>query len=123
MRPRSDQIQMFYDGRCGWCRAGVRRLGRIDWLHALQPVDYNTLDPADRPVPEEQFARGMPLRTRSGRILVGFPAVRHAFIHTPAGWIVGWLMYIPGVSHLCSRMYDALARRRPGDAESASCRV
>ncbi|MCC6906707.1 MAG: DUF393 domain-containing protein [Phycisphaerales bacterium] len=123
MAERGGKITMYYDGRCGVCRAGVKRLGRLDWLGALEPVDYTSLAPADRPVEESVFMRGMPLRTRDGRVLIGFPAIRHAFIHTPLGWLLGWLLYVPGISHLGRLGYDAFAKRRPRDAAAPACRV
>jgi predicted DCC family thiol-disulfide oxidoreductase YuxK len=122
MNPKPARIEMYYDGRCGWCRAGVNRLKRLDWFHALQAIDYTTLESGDRPVPEEVFEKGMPLRTRDGRLLIGFRAVRHALIHTPPGWIVGWILYVPGLSQLGASAYAAFARRRPRDAPS-TCRL
>jgi len=114
---------MYYDGQCGVCRAGVRRLRRLDWLGRLDAIDFTALAADKRPVDEATFAGGMPLHTRDGRLLVGFAAVRHALIHTPVGWLVGWLLYVPGVSHLGRWGYDAFARRRRRDGSRAACRI
>lgn len=124
MSHRGQRTRMYYDGQCGLCRAGVRRLLRLDWLGRLEAVDYTQLQPAQRPVEEDAFARGMPLHTSDGRLLLGFPAVRYALRQTPVGWLVGWLLYIPGVSHLARWSYDAFALRRPrrGGASTA-CRL
>jgi len=123
MARQSRRIQVFYDGRCGWCRAGAQRLKRLDWLGSIDAIDYTTLAPGQRPVPEEAFNSGMPLRARDGRILIGFDAVRHALLRTPVGWTVGWLLYVPGLSHFGRRCYNVFARRRPRDAASAACRT
>ncbi len=123
MARQAGRIQVFYDGRCGWCRAGAARLKRLDWFDSLEAIDYTTLAPEQRPVSEEVFQSGMPLRTRDGRVLIGFDAVRHALLRTPVGWFVGWFLYLPGLSHLGRRRYNAFARRRPRDGESAACRV
>lgn len=96
---------------------------RLDWLGRLDAVDYNALPPDDRPVEESIFARGMPLHTRDGRLLVGFPAVRHALIHTPVGLLVGWVLYVPGFSQVGRWAYDAFARRRRRDGSSPACRI
>lgn len=114
---------MYYDGQCGVCRGGVRRLLRLDWLGSLEAIDFNTLAAEKRPVDDATFAGGMPLHTRGGRLLVGFLAVRHALMRTPVGWLAGWLLYVPGFSHLGRWGYDAFARRRRRDGGSAACRV
>ncbi len=123
MSNASPKIRMYYDGQCGVCRGGVRRLLRLDWLGALEAIDFNSLSAERRPVDDTTFARGMPLHTRRGRLLVGFPAVRHALIHTPVGWLVGWLLYVPGLSQLGHWGYDAFARRRRRDGRASGCRT
>jgi len=119
----STKIRMYYDGRCSVCRGGVRRLLRLDWLGTLEAIDFNALPASQRPVDDATFASGMPLRTRSGRLLVGFFAVRHALIHTPVGWLAGWLLYVPGLCYLGRWCYDAFARRRRRDGGAWACRI
>lgn len=105
----------FYDGACGMCRRTVRALRRLDWLGRLEFADLTTTDPASLPVDAAQAMRGMPMRTRDGRALVGFPAVRRALLQTPLGFIPALLMYVPGVSHAGARVYDRVAAGRARD--------
>ena len=116
MRTATRPIEVYYDGRCGTCRKGARRLERLDWTGALNVVDFHSVPPESRPVTEAVFDTGMPVRTRDGRLLVGFPGLRHALIHTPLGWALGWTLYVPGVSHAAAAAYRRFARNRPREA-------
>ena len=66
----------------------------------------------DLPVPMEAALQGMPMRTRDGRVLVGFPAVRRALRRTPLGCLPALVMYVPGVSDLGRAVYGVVARNR-----------
>ena len=71
---------------------------------------------ADLPVAMEVAMTGMPMRTRSGRVLIGFPAVRRALSQTVAGPL-GWVMYVPGVSQIAGAVYGVVARNRRRQCE------
>lgn len=103
----------FYDGRCGLCRRTTSTLRRLDWLSRLEFRDMTTTP--DLPVSFEQAMTGMPMRTRDGQVLVGFPAVRRALVQTPLGCPVAAIMYLPGISALSRRVYGAIARNRGRD--------
>lgn len=60
--------------------------------------------------------RGMPMVTRDGRVLVGFPAVRRAALQTPLGLVPALVLFIPGVSHAGAWAYGVIAARRGRDA-------
>lgn len=109
----------YYDGRCGLCRVSVRWLRRLDWARRLAFVDMTSLRPEELPVAPEQADRGMPMRTASGRVLVGFDAVRHALARTPMGAPLAWVMYVPGVSWVGRRVYGMVARHRRRDVVCA----
>jgi len=72
------------------------------------------------PVPMEQAMLGIPMRTRGGKPMVGFPAVRRALLQTPLGFLPALLLYVPGISHLARAQYDRIARNR---ARSGACSV
>jgi predicted DCC family thiol-disulfide oxidoreductase YuxK len=99
----------YYDGWCGMCRRSTRVLKALDWFGRLEFRDMTT-EP-ELPVGIDAAMAGMPMKTRSGRILVGFPAVRRAAAQTILAPIA-LLYYLPGVSHLASPIYKRIAVRR-----------
>lgn len=109
---------LYYDGECGVCTNAARRLRALDWLRRLEFVDMLRVPPDELPVPIETAMRGMPMRTRGGRVLVGFPTIRRALIQTPLGALVAWALYVPGVDALGGRVYNRIAANR---ARNAAC--
>lgn len=109
---------LYYDGECGLCTRAARRIRALDWLRRLEFVDMLRTTPEALPVPVETAMRGIPMRTRAGRVLVGFPALRRALIQTPLGALVAWALYVPGVDALGERVYNRVAANR---ARSAAC--
>ena len=102
----------YYDGACGMCSRSVRVLSRLDWLGTLGFQDMTAVPPSELPVDWSHAMRGMPMRTSDGRVLVGFPAVRRAFLRTPLGALVAWLFYLPGVAQLGAAAYRWVADHR-----------
>lgn len=117
-RPTRDTI--YYDGACGLCRSTARWLNRLDWLDRLEAVDMTSVPEANLPVPLDAAMRGLPMRTRDGRTLIGYPAVRRALLHTPVGALVAWAMYLPGISWVGVRVYAIIAAHR---RRGAACAV
>lgn len=101
----------YFDGRCGLCRRTTRWLRRLDWLGRLEFRDF-TAHPGELPVPMESALRGMPMRTREGRVLNGFDAVRRAAAQTPLGCLPSLLLYVPGVAHAGRWAYGVIAANR-----------
>lgn len=108
------RTQVFYDGQCSTCRRTTRWLIVVDWFGALEAVEFHSLPTGDRPVEFEVFDRGLPVRTRDGRLLIGFPALRHAMIRVPLWAVVAWIMYVPGIATVGRLCYDWFVRHRPG---------
>jgi predicted DCC family thiol-disulfide oxidoreductase YuxK len=103
---------LYYDGACGMCRGSVKWLRRLDWLGRLEFVDSTAVRDEDLPVSRERSMEGIPMRTRGGRALVGFPAMRRALAQTPLGAPPALAFYLPGLSAAGEAAYNAIARRR-----------
>jgi len=110
---------LYYDGKCGMCRRSVRVLQRLDWFNRLAYQDSTALRDDELPVSRDSSLIGMPMRTKDGRVLVGFPAVRRALRRTPLGCIPAFALYIPGISHLGRHVYNTIAARRARDIACA----
>ena len=108
----------YFDARCGLCRRTVRVLRALDWLGRLEFLDMNTA--SDLPVSFDAAMGGMPMRTRGGGVLVGFPAVRRALLQTPLGALPAVLLYVPGLGALAGLAYGWIARHR---ARELACGV
>ena len=106
---------LYYDGKCGMCRRSVRMLRRLDWFGRLAYQDSTVLPEQELPVSRESSLVGMPMRTKEGGVLVGFPAVRRALRRTPIGCLPALLLYVPLVSHLGRAVYGVIAARRARD--------
>ncbi len=106
---------LFYDGKCGFCRRSIRIIRALDWLNRLDYADSTQTPEHELPVDRDASMQGIPMRTRSGNVLVGFPAVRRALAQTPLGVIPALLAYLPGFSHLGARVYNVIAARRARD--------
>lgn len=101
----------FYDGLCGMCRRTTRILRAVDFLGRLSFVDLTSVPEAELPVDIATALRGMPMRTRSGRTLVGFPAVRRAMAQTLLAPLA-WPMYIPVLNWISGAVYRHIAANR-----------
>jgi predicted DCC family thiol-disulfide oxidoreductase YuxK len=108
----------YYDGQCGMCQRTRRVLAALDWLGRLDFRDLLKTPPADLPVPQSAALQGMPMKTRHGRVLLGFPAVRRALLQTPVGFLLAIFLYVPGISHAARVVYAHIAANR-----SRSCAV
>lgn len=99
------------------CRRSTRILRALDWLNRLDFQDMNQTK--ELPVAFDEAMRGMPMRTRNGRVLVGFPAVRRALLQTPLGFLPSLVFYLPGVNAIARIVYNRTAERRARDLTCA----
>lgn len=113
-RPARDTL--FFDGACGLCTRSTRLLRALDWLARLDFIDMTTLPDADLPVPRDAAMKGIPMRTRTGTTLVGYPAMRRALLQTPLGLLPALLMHLPGISHAGRAIYRHIADNRARNA-------
>ena len=105
----------YFDGKCGMCRRSTTFLRRLDWFGNLRFVDFMSLPTHACPFALDDAMRGMPMRTRAGNVLFGFPAVRRALVRTPVGAVPAVLLYIPGVAWVGKKIYETIARNRRRD--------
>lgn len=108
--PKKDTL--FYDGACGLCQRSTRVLRWLDWFGRLEFRDFTDIPKDELPVAYETALQGIPMLTRSGRVLVGYRALRRALLQTPLGCVPALVMYLPGVSHIGTWVYGYVASRR-----------
>lgn len=107
---------VYFDGRCPWCRRGVRVLAWLDWLGRLELADLTQRSDEELPVSRDSAMKGIPVRTSSGEKLAGWPGMRAALLETPLGVVPALVLGMPGLSWVARAAYDAVAAARPRDA-------
>jgi len=105
---------VLYDGYCGACRAGARRLERLDPGHdALdmrdlrehdELIETHGIDPA-------AARREMHAITPAGETLAGMDAVRATLAAVGRGWMLGWTA-LPIIRPVADACYRFIARHR-----------
>jgi predicted DCC family thiol-disulfide oxidoreductase YuxK len=110
----------YYDGQCGLCRRTTRLLRAVDLFHRLDFQDMTAVPESSLPFPLTEAMTGMPMRTRRGRALLGFSAVRRALAQTILAPLA-WLMYVPGLSRISAATYRRIAAGRARDGGAGAC--
>lgn len=103
---------LYYDGQCGLCRRSARLIGALDWFRRVRLVDMTRVPEAELPVRFETALGGIPMRTGSGRVLVGYPAMRRALAQTPLGLLPALFLYLPGIAWIGEKVYQIVAANR-----------
>lgn len=118
MKVPAKRDTLFFDGACGLCVRSTRTLRALDWLGRLEFRDFTQVGDAQLPVAREVAMQGLPMLTRRGDVLVGFPSMRRALLQTPLGCLPALVLFVPGMSHVGTAAYRRIARSR---ARSVSC--
>jgi predicted DCC family thiol-disulfide oxidoreductase YuxK len=106
---------VLYDGECGLCQASVRRLRALDSRGRLEFADAR--DPAvlarfPQVRAADALARLQLVTEPGAPPLEGFEAFRWIAGRLPIFWIVWPFLWLPGMTSLGARVYDAVARNR-----------
>lgn len=123
-RARRGRATLLYDGQCGFCQAGVRRLAALDVFAYCEPVDYHAAADLARihPALTPQRCRSrMQLVEPGGRLSEGFDAARRLSLTLPLLWPLAPLLWLPGMRLIGRPAYDWIARRRLLWHRSSAC--
>ncbi len=108
---RIGDMEMIYDGRCGFCVRSMAWLLAHDGLGQIRVRDFRT-----RPssvVSDAQLEKALYLVLPDGRALPGFEAYRHVVPRVPGLWWLVPLFYVPLLSRMVGhRVYDWVATNR-----------
>lgn len=104
---------VFYDGRCGLCRAGARRLGGVAIRRGfrLAPLQRAWVRRRLR-LDESELLREMRVMTAHGQVLGGAAAYVHLSRFVWWARPLVWVAEAPGGARLLDRVYAAIARNR-----------
>ncbi len=107
------ELTLYYDGKCPFCAAGMKRLGELDKAGKLAFVDIALpgFDPAHLNASMDQLNLEIYSLTAEGKALVGVDSLLAAYTLAGKGWRV-WPLRVPVLRTILSFLYRAFARNR-----------
>lgn len=110
-RKRVGEMEMIYDGQCGFCKRAMAAFLAYDGMQQIKVRDYRT-DPSPI-VASEKVDKALYLVTGSNEAIPGFDAYRYAVLRVPGLWWQVPFFYIPVFSKLFGRpIYNWIAANR-----------
>lgn len=110
-RKQIGQMEMIYDGECGFCKRAMAAFLAYDGLKQISVRDYRT-NPSPV-VASEKVDKALYLVTEEERAIPGFDAYQYAVLRVPGLWWQVPFFYIPVVSKLFGRpIYNWIAANR-----------
>jgi len=104
-------MEMIYDGACGFCKRSMARFLAYDGLEQIRVRDFRT-NPSPL-VSDEQMKKALYLVLPDGRALPGFEAYRYVVLRVPGLWWQVPLFYVPVLSRLFGHpIYNWIAANR-----------
>jgi len=110
-RKKMGQMEMIYDGECGFCKRAMASFLAYDGLGQITVRDYRT-NPSPV-VSSEKVDKALYLVTEDEKALPGFDAYRYVVLRVPGLWWQVPFFYIPVFSKLFGRpIYNWIAANR-----------
>jgi len=108
---RMGDMEMIYDGRCGFCFRSMAWFLAFDGLGQIRTRDFR-IDPSPA-VSDEKMEKALHLVLPDGRALPGFDAYRYVVPRVPGLWWMVPFFYVPVLSRLIGRpVYHWIATHR-----------
>lgn len=108
---RIGDMEMIYDGRCGFCVRSMAWFLSFDGLGQIKIRDFRS-NPSPV-ISDAQVEKALYLVLPDGRALPGFEAYRYVVLRVPGLWWLVPLFYIPVLSRLIGRpAYNWIAANR-----------
>jgi predicted DCC family thiol-disulfide oxidoreductase YuxK len=108
---RVGEMEMIYDGRCGFCVRSMAWFLSFDGLRQIKTRDFrNNPSPI---VTDAKLEKALYLVLPDGRAFRGFEAYRHVVPRVPGMWWLAPLFYVPCLSRLVGHpIYNWVASNR-----------
>jgi len=108
---KTGDMEMIYDGRCGFCVRSMAWLLAFDGLGQIGIRDFRT-SPSPL-VSDAQLEKALYTVLPDGRALAGFEAYRYVVARVPGLWWLVPLFYVPALSRLIGHpIYNWVAANR-----------
>jgi len=110
-RNKIGDMEMIYDGDCGFCKRAMAAFLAFDGLKQIQVRDYRT-NPSPI-VSSDKLDKALYLVTENKKALPGFDAYQYAVLRTPGLWWQIPFFYVPIFSKMFGRpIYNWIAAHR-----------
>jgi predicted DCC family thiol-disulfide oxidoreductase YuxK len=108
------RLTVLFDGSCSLCRASVLRARRFDRHHRIEFLDLHDPQAAERfpQVNRDEAMRLMQAVDSSGHVFGGVDAWALIGRSLPGWSLVAWLLRVPGIHWLATKIYAWIARNR-----------
>lgn len=102
---------VYFDADCGICFWIARLLTRLDLLNRLD-IRANTEALPDGVAPGRQLDTLIVQNTNTGRVYERSSAIAETFKALPLGFLVSWVLRMPGLHWVFGWLYDRVAQNR-----------
>ena len=108
------ELTVLYDGTCSLCRASVARVRQFDARGRVEFLDYQEAGVQARfpQIDKEVALRWMQAVDARGRIWSGADAWTRIGRLLPGWNLVAWVLMVPGIRWVSSKIYFWVARNR-----------
>lgn len=112
---KQPKLVFFYDNECPLC---ARTKTIIQFFDFFGAVDFKSVQvygfehEALQEIPKDKLLADMHTVDGKGTVRVGVDSYRKAFMYIPLFFVLGLLLYIPGIYHLAKRVYQYVAKNR-----------
>jgi len=107
-------LTVLFDGSCALCRASAERVRQLDSHGRIELLDLHDPSASQRfpQIHRDEAMRWMQAVDRHGHVFSGSDAWARIGLLLPGWNLVAWILLVPGVAWLASRIYAWIARNR-----------
>jgi predicted DCC family thiol-disulfide oxidoreductase YuxK len=108
------KLTVLYDGACSLCRASIARVRRFDARQRIAFLDVHDPSVKERfpQVDREVALRWMQAVDANGQVSSGADAWARMGLLLPGWKLAAWMLLVPGVHWIATRIYHWVARNR-----------
>lgn len=105
---------VLYDDGCSFCCFQMRLITWLDWFNRFRmvPISHPEVASLAPGLSQHALLEAMHCVTMDGRIYRGARAIRFLSLRMPLAFLLGLVMYIPGVIWIAERVYAWVSRNR-----------
>jgi predicted DCC family thiol-disulfide oxidoreductase YuxK len=107
-------LTILFDGHCALCRASAARVRRFDSGGRIELLDLHDPSVSERyaKIDREEAMKWMVAVNPQGRAYKGADAWARVGILLPGWNLLAWILLVPGIHWLATRIYAWIARNR-----------